>query len=96
MNTAKKEFIEYRFEKHDNPKLSIIITTDKNNVITEINNPFKIQNPFKVFYFMHKLLFDKWKETNGLIERGRMTYSENIKVNEYSHKKIKHPMYLAS
>lgn len=89
----KKEFTEYRFEKNDNPKLSLTIITDKDNRITEIRNPFKIQHPFRVFYYLHNTVLDKWKETNGLIERGRITYTENPKVTDMMQYMIKTPIY---
>lgn len=93
MYQPKKEFVEYRFDKQDNPKLSITITTDKDNRITDIRNPFRIQHPFRVFYFLHKRVVDKWKETNGLIERGRITYSENLKGSELMNHIIKNSIY---
>lgn len=91
MSYPKKEFTEYKFQKNDNPRLAITITVDKENRITDIKNPFRIQHPFRLSFFLHKHMVDKWKETNGLIERGRMTFFENLKGNELMKHLVKHP-----
>lgn len=93
MITPKKEYTEYKFEKNDNPRLSITITTDKDNRITDIRNPYRISHPFRLSFYLHKHILDKWKESNDLIERGRMTYSENLKGNELIKHLVKNPAY---
>jgi hypothetical protein len=93
MIIPQKQSIEYRFENIEKPKLSITIITDKDNRITEIRNPFRIKHPFKLFYFLHTTVLNAWKETNGFVERGRMTLTENIRGSELIKFMIKNPVY---